>query len=121
MKRMDVDSLPRGRDQPFYSVFSLDGVPRCMFHEAQLFGLKLTRGYYTDVAEDNIRLIDDLALEVISDLCRQVPILAMYFGSVEARTGLKGSVRARFRPSPEVLIAYPDDDEIGERWVDGVE
>ncbi|KAJ7110041.1 YccV-like-domain-containing protein [Mycena epipterygia] len=87
---MNVGSLPRGANQPFYHVLSIDGSQRY-------------------VADDNIVptiLTPDLALQFFNE----VPVLPRYFSDVTF------SGRGRWRSSPELQQAYPDDERVSQTY-----
>ncbi|KAJ6575292.1 YccV-like-domain-containing protein [Mycena capillaripes] len=84
---MNVRSLPRGPNQPFYHVLSLDGGQRY-------------------VAEDNVNPIS-LTTELALQFFKEVPIIPRYFS--DAFTHLD-ACRGRWRLSPELQRAYPDDE-----------
>ncbi|KAJ7631118.1 YccV-like-domain-containing protein, partial [Roridomyces roridus] len=78
---MNVRSLTRGGNQPFYHVISLDGNHRY-------------------VAEDNISPIpftEELAVQFL----REIPVLPRYFSDI---------CEIGWRLSPELVYAYPDDE-----------
>ncbi|KAJ7361565.1 YccV-like-domain-containing protein [Mycena albidolilacea] len=84
---MNVRNLPRGADQPFYHVLSLDGGQRY-------------------VAEDNInprRLTAELALQFFKD----VSAIPRFFSDAYPHPD---SCRGRWCLSPELKHAYPDDE-----------
>ncbi|KAG1885502.1 YccV-like-domain-containing protein [Suillus subluteus] len=92
IREMGVDSLSRGRHQPFYRALTQSGSLRY-------------------VAEDNI---GTTCLEP-ADVRRifiDAPEAARYF---EDLTQVDG--RARFLLSPELNAAYPDDEAFGDRWL----
>ncbi|KAH0838039.1 YccV-like-domain-containing protein [Lanmaoa asiatica] len=89
---MSVDSLPRGRHQPFYHIFTQSGSVRY-------------------VAEENIKPTT-LKPYAYHQLFENAPEAGRYFeGLVQAYE------RARLLLSPELLSAYPEDNAIGERWI----
>ncbi|KAF8560056.1 YccV-like-domain-containing protein [Imleria badia] len=89
---MNVDSLPRGRHQPFYHIFTQSGSVRY-------------------VAEENIKPAT-LKPYAYRQLLENAPEAGRYFeGLVEANE------RARLLLSPELLSAYPEDNAVGEMWI----
>ncbi|KAJ7161406.1 YccV-like-domain-containing protein [Mycena crocata] len=87
---MNVQALARGADQPFYHVISIDGSQRY-------------------VAEDNIgptELTTIMALQFFEG----VPTLARYFSDLG---------EGRWRLSPELQRAYPDDERFGQVRIPG--
>ncbi|KAF8216042.1 hypothetical protein K438DRAFT_1799973 [Mycena galopus ATCC 62051] len=90
---MDVHSLARGADQPFYNVLSLDGSQRY-------------------VAEDNIdprTLTTELALQFFND----VSAIPRYFSDAYVSPD---SCRGRWCLSPELQRAYPDDEYYSKKY-----
>ncbi|KAJ7446479.1 Hemimethylated DNA-binding protein YccV like-domain-containing protein [Mycena galericulata] len=85
---MNVHILPRGANQPFYHVFSLDGTQRY-------------------VAEDNISPVA-LTGELAEQFMDAIPVLPKYFSNaiLDPESG-----RGRWRLSPELRRAYPDDEQ----------
>ncbi|KAJ7207393.1 hypothetical protein B0H12DRAFT_1158814 [Mycena haematopus] len=84
---MNVHKLPRGADQPFYHVLSLDGGQRY-------------------VAEDNVNprtLTAELALQFFKDVLG----IPRYFSDAHL---FPHSRRGRWCLSPELQCAYPDDE-----------
>lgn len=103
---MQVDSLPRGRHQPFYRVLSLSGTAYCAFcHPALPFSHLIS--FHSDVAEENIEpvyLIPSLALEFIKN---NLPI-GQYFKSfvyASSKSGYGYMVSTNF-----LSQAYPNDE-----------
>ncbi|KAH7886095.1 YccV-like-domain-containing protein [Phlebopus sp. FC_14] len=89
---MNVDSLPRGRHQPFYHVLTQYGSARY-------------------VAEENVQATT-LDTSAYQKILTRAPEAGRYFeGLVQAND------RARLLPSPELLAAYPEDDEFAENWI----
>ncbi|TFK77364.1 YccV-like-domain-containing protein [Pluteus cervinus] len=97
MMQMKVDALPRGRNQPFYHCVAADGSQRY-------------------VAEENIRLAKPTR-EIIQTLLELVPSLAMSFKAADLRNEDLGG-RGRLLLSPEALLLHPDDDLVGQQWVE---
>ncbi|KAJ7597503.1 Hemimethylated DNA-binding protein YccV like-domain-containing protein [Mycena floridula] len=93
IETMSVDKLPRGRNQPFYSVFALDGTQRY-------------------VAEDNIERATDLFL-------RENIMLPMYFRGVQTSETADG-LQGRFLPSPDLQNEFPEDDHVGDAWLNRI-
>ncbi|KAG0707460.1 YccV-like-domain-containing protein [Suillus ampliporus] len=92
IREMGVDSLSRGRHQPFYHALTQNGSSRY-------------------VAEDNIR---PTCLES-ADVRRifiDAPEAGRYFEDLT-----QVDERARFLLSPELNAAYPDDDAFGDKWL----
>ncbi|KIJ66265.1 hypothetical protein HYDPIDRAFT_86448 [Hydnomerulius pinastri MD-312] len=89
---MEVDSLSRGRHQPFYHIFTQSGSLRY-------------------VAEENIQptTMDQYAY---GQLFRQAPEAGRYFEGLAQENG-----RARLLLSPELLSAYPEDNALAEKWM----
>ncbi|KAJ6503359.1 Hemimethylated DNA-binding protein YccV like-domain-containing protein [Mycena vitilis] len=90
---MKVRSLPRGANQPFYHVLSLDGSQRY-------------------VAEDNVQpleLLADLALQFF----KEVPDIPRYFSDAVTHPT---SCRGRWCLSPELHWAYPDDEQLAQMY-----
>ncbi|KAK7064086.1 F-box domain-containing protein [Favolaschia claudopus] len=83
---MNVQRLDRGPDQPFYHVLSLDGGQRY-------------------VAEDNVIPIA-LTQELAHRFYKEVPLIARYFSDAYTHPE---SCRGRWKLSPELELAYPDD------------
>ncbi|KAK0208777.1 hypothetical protein DFS33DRAFT_1305544 [Desarmillaria ectypa] len=93
IKEMDIDSLPRRRNQPFYMCFSQDGLERY-------------------VAEDNIEpklATTGMVTEIISS-AHQFPV---YFSDIATMSGN----RVKLVPSPEVLQSYPEDEVAARHWL----
>ncbi|KAE9398440.1 hypothetical protein BT96DRAFT_965914 [Gymnopus androsaceus JB14] len=107
IKEMKVSELPRGKDQPFYSVV-------CLNYPPQRY-----------VAEDNIKPLLAPPSEILVQMCRDIDILPKFFTGVLRKTKLSGSslgpirARARFVLSPELSEAYPEDEAIGDAWLVG--
>ncbi|KAF9245807.1 YccV-like-domain-containing protein [Melanogaster broomeanus] len=89
---MSVDLLPRGRHQPFYHILTQGGSLRY-------------------VAEENIQPTT-LEPYAYRQLFEHAPEAGRYFDGLVQDNG-----RARLRLSPELLSAYPEDNDVGERWV----
>lgn len=92
IREMGVNSLSRGRHQPFYHALTQNGSTRY-------------------VAEDNIRAT---YLEP-ADVCRifiDAPEAGRYFEDLNQVDG-----KARFLLSPELNAAYPDDEAFGDQWL----
>ncbi|KAF9225477.1 YccV-like-domain-containing protein [Gyrodon lividus] len=91
---MNVDSLRRGRHQPFYHIFTQSGSLRY-------------------VAEENIRptTLEPCAYRQLFEHAHEA---GRYFEGL-----VQGNGRARLLLSPELLSAYPEDNDIGERWIRG--
>ncbi|PFH49695.1 hypothetical protein AMATHDRAFT_147095 [Amanita thiersii Skay4041] len=101
MRRMKIDELDRGRNQPFYLIYADDGSQRY-------------------VAEENITCINP-SINDVQGLFSVIPILPRYFEDAELNGTENGWMRGRFLLSPDSLTAYPDDDEVGAIWVrDGI-
>lgn len=92
IREMGVDSLSRGRHQPFYHALTQSGSSRY-------------------VAEDNIRTTC-LEPADIRRIFIEAPEAGRYF---EDLTQVDG--RARFLLSPELNSAYPDDEAFGDQWL----
>ncbi|KAI0095086.1 hypothetical protein BDY19DRAFT_65140 [Irpex rosettiformis] len=93
---MNVESLPNGRNQPFYHVFATDGHPRY-------------------VAQDNIvPAAPSKAIVPWLHKCRSA--FGRYFVDVDMdeATGL-----GRLIPSEELRGAYPEDEQYGANWTHG--
>ncbi|KAF9041733.1 hypothetical protein BDZ89DRAFT_1009505 [Hymenopellis radicata] len=87
IREMNVDKLPKGRNQPFYTSFSIDGSERY-------------------VAEDNIEPLN-ASLDMILQFFPVIHNFAVYFSDIETE---KTSDRARLVLSPEMQRAFPEDD-----------
>lgn len=122
---MSVDALPRGRNQPFYNVFSDDGSNRCKYD----FIGYVTYAYYLvsssqDVAEDNILPVAFTKghVQAVFQKCAEISI---YFdGGVDLpsephreRNIEHVGARGRLHMSPQAHYAYPDDEAVGLRWL----
>jgi F-box protein 21 len=92
IREMDVDSLSRGRHQPFYHALTQSGSLRY-------------------VAEDNIRTTY-LESADVRRIFVDAPEAGRYFEDLTQADG-----RARFLLSPELNAAYPDDEAFGDRWL----
>ncbi|KII94085.1 hypothetical protein PLICRDRAFT_171762 [Plicaturopsis crispa FD-325 SS-3] len=92
---MGVDSLSRGRHQPFYHVIADVGPKRY-------------------VAEENIRPINVPRLAP-AEFLNEFPTFGRYFEDVFVSEEDHG--RGRMLMSPELRTRYPEDDAVGERWV----
>ncbi|KAG2156620.1 YccV-like-domain-containing protein [Suillus bovinus] len=92
IREMGVDSLSRGRHQPFYHALTQSGSERY-------------------VAEDNIRTTCLESVDV-RRIFIDAPRAGRYF---EDLTQVDG--RARFLLSPELNAAYPDDESFGDQWL----
>ncbi|OAX43011.1 YccV-like-domain-containing protein [Rhizopogon vinicolor AM-OR11-026] len=90
--QMGVDSLSRGRHQPFYHAFTQSGSQRY-------------------VAEDNI-MATCLESADIHRILTDAPVAGRYFEDLIQVDG-----RARFLLSPELNAAYPDDEAFGDKWL----
>lgn len=105
---MNVNSLPRGRHQPFYHVFTQSESVRCE-------SPRLLRNWYRymslDVAEENI-IPTTLNSHAYRQLFENAPEVGRYFEGF-----VQKNERARLLLSPELLSAYPEDNAIGERWI----
>ncbi|KAF8445612.1 YccV-like-domain-containing protein [Boletus edulis BED1] len=89
---MNIDSLPRGRHQPFYNILTQSGSVRY-------------------VAEENIEPTT-LKPYAYRQLLENASEAGRYFeGLVQANE------RARLLLSPELLFAYPEDNAVGEMWI----
>ena len=122
---MRVEALPRGRNQPFYNVISVDGSNRCKYD----FTGYITYTYYLvlssqDVAEDNILPVA-FTKEHVQLLFHKCAEFSAYFdGGVdfpsephrERDVGHVGA-RGRLHMSPQTHCAYPDDEAVGLRWM----
>ncbi|KAG7452319.1 uncharacterized protein BT62DRAFT_1071472 [Guyanagaster necrorhizus] len=94
IKEMNIDSLPRGRNQPFYMCFSQDGLERY-------------------VSEDNIEptlTTTGMVMEIFAS-AQNFPV---YFSDVVATSG----DRVRLVPSPEVVQSYPEDEIAARHWLE---
>ncbi|KIK97548.1 hypothetical protein PAXRUDRAFT_824803 [Paxillus rubicundulus Ve08.2h10] len=89
---MNVDSLRWGRHQPFYHVLTQDGSLRY-------------------VAEENIQPAT-LKPYAYHRLFKHAHEVGRYFEGLVEENG-----RARLLLSPELLTAYPEDNDVGERWI----
>jgi F-box protein 21 len=124
-KQMSVETLPRGRKQPFYNVFSDDGSKRCKYDSIAY----LTYAYYLvsssqDVAEENICPVAFTKANV-QEIFHKCDEFSVYFdGDVdlpsephrERDIGHVGA-RGRLRMSPQARYAYPDDEAVALRWL----
>ncbi|KAF8640838.1 hypothetical protein AX17_000487 [Amanita inopinata Kibby_2008] len=97
MRRMRIDELTRGRNQPFYLVYADDSAHKY-------------------VAEENIICVNP-TVDIVQLLYRTVLTLPVYFEDVELHEFEGNPMRGRFLLSPDSLRAYPDDDDVGARWV----
>lgn len=97
---MDVNTLLRGENQPFYHCFCEDGSVRY-------------------VAEDNIQPVVNPANEIFDSFQAGVKTLPKYFTGIHLRKS-DNSSKGRFFPSPELEKAYPEDDAIGRAWVEQI-
>jgi F-box protein 21 len=117
---MGVRNLARGKDQPFYSCFCMDGTVRCR----HLLLLKhnpntsYSSVFCLDVAEDNIQPLDNCGRDVFEKLKDKIYYLPRYFTGVVMNEEWSGFSRGRFALSPETQKAYPEDDDIGQAWVE---
>ena len=125
VEHMNVEALPRGRNQPFYNVFSDDGSKRCKYK----FFVYSTYAYYLvssqDVAEENIWPVAFTKAHVQA-VFHECPEFSVYFdGGVtfpsephrERNIGHIGA-RGRLHLSPQARYAYPDDEVVGLRWLE---
>ncbi|KAF7311111.1 F-box domain-containing protein [Mycena chlorophos] len=85
---MDVSLLPRGANQPFYHVISLEGSQRY-------------------VAEDNILSPISLTAELVLLFLEQASIMSRYFSDAYISPAVRCG---RWRLSPELRQQYPDDE-----------
>ncbi|KAK0198869.1 hypothetical protein F5146DRAFT_1021313 [Armillaria mellea] len=93
IKEMNIDSLPRGRNQPFYLCFSQDGLERY-------------------VSEDNVD--PKLATtEMVTEIISSTHTFPIYFSDVVTMSG----DRVNLVPSPEVLHSYPEDEVAARHWL----
>ncbi|EKM84117.1 hypothetical protein AGABI1DRAFT_110698 [Agaricus bisporus var. burnettii JB137-S8] len=99
IQRMGVDSLDRGRHQPFYKSVVLD-------QEA-------TQRY---VAEDNVEAVP-LPENYIEQFFEKHASMAKYFQSVQVEETSGNLKRWRLVLSPESKANYPEDDAIASAWV----
>ncbi|KIK70699.1 hypothetical protein GYMLUDRAFT_32738 [Collybiopsis luxurians FD-317 M1] len=138
IREMKVNDLPRGREQPFYTVVCIDNSSRY-------------------VAEDNIETLPNPSTELLTQMCKNIYILPHFFTGILRKTALTevspsassestGSSilttvdaitganeiaipddsfnsgqrqRARFTLSPELSVMYPEDEVIGDAWLLG--
>ncbi|KAF8807836.1 hypothetical protein BYT27DRAFT_7139292 [Phlegmacium glaucopus] len=104
MGHMTIDSLPRGRNQPFYNVFSDNGSKRY-------------------VAEENIWPAA-FTREHVQAVFRKFDEFSVYFdGGVDLPSAPDRGVcyvgaRGRLHMSPQTRYAYPDDEDVALRWVE---
>lgn len=123
---MSVEALPRGRNQPFYNVFSDDGSKRCKYNYIAYY---LTYAYYLvpssqDVAEENIWPVafTKVHVQAVFHNCAE---FSVYFdGGVSfpsepnrERDIEHVGARGRLHLSPEARYAYPDDEAVGLQWL----
>jgi|SRR5882757_7231727 len=109
--QMDVDSLPRGRHQPFYHIYTLTGPPeRCRFIAAPSEPSFSTIAS-PDVAEENIKPLP-LTLLMARDFVDTIPQISRYFDDA----GVKENGWGRMCLSPESKLEYPDDDDFANDW-----
>lgn len=94
LRQMEVDSLTSGESQPFYHTLSDDGTS-------------------TYVAEENIVPINP-TIQFVQMLYRTTPELPVFFEDVELH---ENNGRGRFLLSPDSRFGFPQDDEVGARWV----
>ncbi|ESK90899.1 f-box domain-containing protein [Moniliophthora roreri MCA 2997] len=99
-REMDVNTLLRGENQPFYHCFCEDGSVRY-------------------VAEDNIQPVVNPANEIFDSFQASVKTLPKYFTGIHLRKS-DNSSKGRFFLSPELEKAYPEDDAIGRAWVEQI-
>ncbi|KAG2155562.1 YccV-like-domain-containing protein [Suillus clintonianus] len=92
IREMGVDSLSRGRHQPFYHALTQNGSSRY-------------------VAEDNIRTTCLKSADVLR-IFVDAPEAGRYFEDLTQDDG-----KARFLLSPELNAAYPDDEAFGDQWL----
>jgi F-box protein 21 len=115
---MSVEALPRGRNQPFYNVFSDDGSIRCKFD----FIGYVTYAYYLvsspqDVAEDNLWPMA-FTKEHVQAVFHKCAEFSVYFdGGVDFPNEPHRGARGRLHMSPQAHYAYPDDEAVGVRWL----
>lgn len=93
--RMGVDNLSGGRHQPFYKVITLTGSPRY-------------------VAEQNIVPMDPTPPDLPSRFYNKHQTVGMFFHDADVMEGRRG----RMLLSQEMLSQYPEDDAVGQRWVE---
>ncbi|THV07529.1 hypothetical protein K435DRAFT_772432, partial [Dendrothele bispora CBS 962.96] len=96
---MGIRNLTRGEEQPFYTCFCMDGSMRY-------------------VAEENIQPPFTCNREIFSRLTEVVDYLPKYFTGVIMNETWAGHPKGRFALSPEVQLSYPEDDAIGQAWLE---
>ena len=119
---MSVEALPRGRNQPFYNVFSDDGSNRCKydFIGYNMYHMLIIWSHLPqDVAEDNIwpAAFTKEHVQAVFHKCAEFSI---YFdGGVDFPNENIEHVGAtgRLHMSPQAHYAYPDDEAVGLRWL----
>jgi hypothetical protein len=104
--QMGVDSLSRGREQPFYHVLCLQPVSmRCEFQS--MMSTCIIYKFATDVAEENIQQIN-LTQEIAKEFYCKVELFGMFFQDAQLHLEGHGDV-GRLLLSPELQAAFPDD------------
>lgn len=104
IEHMTIDALPRGRNQPFYNVFSDDGSKRY-------------------VAEENIRPTA-FTRNHVQTVFHKFDEFSIYFdGGVDLPSKPNKRIwhvgaRGRLHMSPQVHYAYPDDEAVALRWLE---
>ena len=116
VEHMSVEALPRGRNQPFYNVFSDDGSNRCKY---DFIGYNMVSYAYClvsssqDAAEDNIWPVA-FTKEHVQAIFHNCAEFSVYFdGGVDFPNENIG----RLHMSPQAHYAYPDDEAVGLRWL----
>lgn len=108
---MQIDSLARGRGQPFYRIYGVDGSQRCMWlHFRDLVHLA-SFPIFTDVAEENMEPAS-ISIEDLEVLQQEFADLPLLFEGIES-----GEMRRRLLLSPDLTSVYPDDDRYGSDWI----
>ena len=111
--QMQVDSLSRGRKQPFYHIISRAGTAYCWFQ----FYYRKHATYstiFTDVSEENIepvRITPELAHEFI----HRSPSIGQHF-----KTIIYASSKIKYGymiPINYLREAYPDDEAVSRKYV----
>jgi len=125
MRDMTIDALPRGRNQPFYNVFSDDGSKRCKYDFITClpkYAYHLVPSFQ-DVAEENI-LPTAFTRKHVQTVFRKFDEFSVYFdGGVDLPSESNKDVccvsaRGRLHMSPQARYAYPDDETVALRWLE---
>lgn len=120
---MTIDALPRGRNQPFYNVFSDDGSKRCKYDFIACLPKHAHYLSSEDVAEENI-WPTAFTRNHVQTVFHKFGEFSIYFdGGVDLPSEPDKRIwhvgaRGRLHMSPQTHHAYPDDEAVALRWLE---